>query len=153
MAKRHCTNIEIAHPVITLCIPNFITIKSTNTSILNWKFIPNTDRKSHIFQHLKSGAVTPIYFLCNPICNTLFTKYSVYIFRHDILILERFCNIPTGLRRVILNLHSNFFHQYTSINMSELITKWEIELFLHAACGSPVPSTWIKSINYGIFAI
>jgi hypothetical protein len=80
--------------------------------------------------------------------------------RDDTVILQGSCNASTGLWQLCLQpstlLQTRPFVQQldnppSANNIHKLTVKQDIMTYLHCACFSPVPSTWLNAINAGHF--
>jgi hypothetical protein len=139
-------------------LPNRSKITATHTCLVNIPALPPSARQAHKFSEL-AHALISVGLLCDHGCRAIFDSTTVEIWYQDTVILRghrdpitKLWTIPlTADPHPAINHYSpSFEHQafsaYHTSNQTELVT------FLHAACGSPVPSTWIKAIDNGHFA-
>jgi hypothetical protein len=113
-------------------------------------------RQAHKFSEL-AHALISVGLLCDHGCRAIFDSTTVEIWYQNTIILNgqrdpitKLWTIPLSSQPATNHRSPLFEHQalsaYHTTNQTELIA------FLHAACGSPVPSTWTKAIDNGHFA-
>jgi hypothetical protein len=141
-------------------MPNHSRIQVTHTSQIN---IPNLASKAcevHLFANL-AHALLSIGLLCDHGCTATFDKKHVKLSYRNAIILIGYCDPDTSLWKVPLQptvptdpdstwILPRAQHQANSAYHTS--TQTNLVTYLHAACGSPVPSTWIKAIRNGHFA-
>jgi hypothetical protein len=89
----------------------------------------------------------------------IFDHNNVKIMHNNTVILHRCRDLQTNLWKILLNTHrpmpvANPMDNAPAQANSAYHTSTQPELlqFMHAACGNPVPSTWIQAIQHGNFA-
>jgi hypothetical protein len=118
--------------------------------------LPLAARQAHIFPDLTNSALISIGQFCDNGNEARFTQHHVTIQNDDAIVL-------TGTRDAnglwVLNLKNdttiaptNTTNQHAANNVHEHRSQKDIVKYLHQACCSPVPSTWIKAIDAGHFA-
>jgi hypothetical protein len=133
---------------------NCSRIQATHTCLVNIPLLPPSARNTHKFSEL-AHALISVGLLCDHGCRAIFDRTTVEIwYQHHIILngrrdpLTKLWTIPLDHIKhcTTPSLQHQALSAYHSSNQSEPIT------FLHATCGSPVPSTWIKDIDNGHFA-
>jgi hypothetical protein len=147
---------------IIVQMPNHSRIQATHTCQINIPNLPTKACEAHLFPNL-AHALLSIGLLCDHGCTAIFDKQHVKISYENAIILTGYRDPETNLWKVPFQPtpaqtqpaqpawtlphtqhHAN--SDYHTLTQTDLVT------YLHAACGSPVPSTWIKAINNGHFA-
>jgi hypothetical protein len=136
-------------------LPNGTTIYSTHIALLDMPQLPLTARQAHIFPDLSNSALLSIGQFCDNRYEARFTKHSVTIDQNNTIVLKG-TRDPNGLWNLNLNDQSPSAPasqqlSHAANNVYELQNKQDIVRYLHQACCSPVPSTWIKAIEAGHF--
>jgi hypothetical protein len=140
---------------LTVRLPNGQTIQSTHTALLDIPALPKAARLCHIFPDLKNKVLLSIGQFCDSGFTATFTKSTLRIYRNDTVYLQGQRSSTNGLWYIDLARQR---HQPDPVppqqanNLYELTNKRDIATYLHKACFSPVPSTWIKAIDAGFFA-
>jgi hypothetical protein len=83
-----------------------------------------------------------------------FDAKHVHIIKNHNVILQGNCDTKTGLWQINLQqtpIHHAITIQPAANHVQKLKIKKDIMKYLHWACFSPVPSTWIKAIKAGYF--
>jgi hypothetical protein len=113
------------------------------------------------FPQLTNSALLSISQFCDHGFEARFNSKTVRIMRGNHEILEGSRDSSTGLWQLglqpgTLPQTTQLVHQPdnqpTTNNVHELAVKQDIVTYLHRACFSPVPSTWLKAIDAGHFA-
>ena len=136
-------------------LPNGDTIRSTHTALLDIPSMPEAARLCHIFPDLKNKVLLSIGQFCDIGFTATFTKTALQIYLGDTIYLHGTRSSSTGLWNIDLHNQRNQPTRTPTAeanNLYELGTKWDIATYLHKACFSPVPSTWLKAIDAGFFA-
>jgi hypothetical protein len=141
-------------------MPNHSRIQATHTSQINIPNLPSKACEAHLFPNL-AHALLSIGLLCDHGCTATFNKKHVKISYRNAIILTGYRDPDTNLWKVPLQptvptdpdstwiLPRAQHHANSAYHTS---TQTDLVTYLHAACGSPVPSTWIKAIRNGHFA-
>jgi hypothetical protein len=138
-------------------LPNKTKIQATHTCQLNIPGLPTTATQAHIFPQL-AHALLSIGLLCDHGCTAIFDQQTVNIHYANQIIMTGYRDPHTNLWVIPMdtptpNNHlgpANTEHLANSAYHTSALP--ELVQFLHAACGSPVPSTWIRAIEQGHFA-
>jgi hypothetical protein len=156
---------------ITVALPNNQRIQASHTCQLALPQLPAGARQAHLFQNLAHPLLS-ISQLCDQGCTATFDALQVRIERDGQLILHGQRDPTTNLWAIPLLptkaptshlmdkpladqgpgccsfplplAHANSAYHTT--------TQRDHVTFLHAACGYPVPTTWIQAIDRGHFA-
>jgi hypothetical protein len=149
-ATAPCTSKRAAHIPLSVNMPNGTSINSSHTSDLLLTDLPPQARKAHILPGLVHNSLISVGQLCDNGCDAIFKKESVYVMNNGKCVMLASYDPHLGLWRVDLKkstpaIHSAFNHAHDTSNQKELIN------YQHAACFSPVKSTWIVAIKNGNF--
>ena len=155
------TNVKSA-PGPTVTLPNLTTITSTQQGQL-----PLSQKLSHqakqaaVLTDLHSASLISFGQLCDDNCKVLLDKKKCYVMKDQELILQGTRNYNDGLWDITLpqhDLNTPRIDQHLKKTTSSLAviirkneTKTDLATYLHAACFSPVVSTFIKAINNNHF--
>jgi hypothetical protein len=131
-------------------MPNGTTIQSSHTCDLLLAYFPPQARKAHILPGLVHNSLILVGQFCDNGCNVTSTQEQVTVLRDRKCVMHRSRDPRSRLWRVDLKQkfetkHVQCNHAHDNINQKYLIN------YLHAACFSPVKSTWIKAIKNGHF--
>jgi hypothetical protein len=145
-------------------LPNNSTIQATHVGCLPYDQLPSSATSTHIFPGLKSASSLSIGQLCDVGCKAVFRKRDLQIYDEDHkLVINGKRNPADGLwdvdipsTKTILSDHSNTKgtppeHRKANAVLQLHKTKAELAQYLHAACFSPVPSTFVQAIKKGHF--
>jgi hypothetical protein len=145
-----CNNKQEAHVPLSVNMPNGTTIQSSQTCDLLLADLPPQARKAHILPGLVHNSLISVGQLCDNRCDVNFTQERVTVSRDRTCVMYGSRDPRSRLRRVDLkkefetkNAQCN--HAHDKSNQKGLIN------YLHAACFSPIKSTWIKAIKNGHF--
>jgi hypothetical protein len=132
-------------------MPNGTTIQSSHTCNLFLTDLPHQDRQAHILPGLVHNSLISVGQLCDNECSVTFTHDQVTVFRKGKEVMYGSRDPKSRLWRVNLNQKlkpdiAQCNHAHDNNNQKDLIN------YLHAACISPVKSTWIKAIKNGFFS-
>lgn len=155
-----CRNKQPITNGLEVKLPNNATLTSTHTAEIQLDGVPSGAMQAHIFPQL-GNALISVGQLCDYGCETSFNATECNVTnRLGRCVLRGPRDQRTGLWRVDLaaptgalpsqNPQPPVQHELNSVYHTK--TKRELVQYLHAACGSPVPSTWIKAIENGNFA-
>jgi hypothetical protein len=132
-------------------MPNGTMIQSSHTCEVLLADLPPQTRKAPI---LPGRVHNSIYVgqLCDNGCNITFTQEQVTVSRDEKCVMYGSRDPRSRLWRVDLKQkfetkHVQCNHAHDKSNQKELIN------YLHAACFSPVKSTWITAIKNGHFTL
>jgi hypothetical protein len=125
-------------------------IQSSHTCDLLLTNLPPQARKAHILPGLVQNSLILVGQLCDNGCNVTFTQEQVTVSKNGKCVMYGSRDPISCLWRVDLKqrfetkqLKCN--HAHDNSNQKDLIN------YLHAACFSPVKSTWIRAIKNGDF--
>jgi hypothetical protein len=151
-ATAPCNKKQEAHVPLSVNMPNGNTIQSSHTCDLLLANLPPQARKSHILPGLVHNSLISVGKLYDNGCNVTFTQEQVTVSRNGECVMygsqdPRSCLWRVDLKQKFetkqVQVHCN--HAYDNSNQKDLIN------YLHAACFSPVKSTWITAIKNGHF--
>jgi hypothetical protein len=147
---------------INVRLPNGYIIMSTHTALLDLPTLPLAARQAHLFPDLSNSALLSISQVCDHGFEARFNSKTVRIMHDDTVIFAGLvrllhwplANLPTTkhLAAHYIPLVPQLDYQPTANNVHELTVKLDIVTYLHRACFSPVPSSWLKAIDAGHFA-
>ena len=162
-----CTNRQSTDNGIKVTLPYGTSIQASHTALLDLPNLPPNARTAHIFPDLNNTILISIGQFCDNGCEARFTQHHVNIdnINNGRTILRGPCDPTTGLWTIDLqppngtSLPQNQFPVVPlpfsscpqSNNVHAHFKKRDIAQYIHAACGSPVPSTWLKAIEAGYF--
>jgi hypothetical protein len=128
-----------------------MTIQSSDTCNLFLTDLPHQARQAHILPGLVHNSLISVEQLCDNECSVTFTQDHVTVARNGKNVMYGSRDPKSRLWRV--NLKQKMTpkipqcnHAHDNNNQKDLIN------YLHAACFSPVKSTWIKAIKNGNFS-
>jgi hypothetical protein len=139
-------------------MPNHSRIQATHTCQINIPDLPSKACEAHLFPNL-AHALLSIGLLCDHGCTAIFDKQHVKISYQNAIILKGYRDPDTNLWKVPLQptaqpaptwILPHTKHRANSAYQTS--TQTGLITYLHAACGSPGPSTWMKAIRSGHFA-
>jgi hypothetical protein len=143
-------NKQAAHVPLNVSMPNSTTIQSSHTCNLLLADLPPQARQAHILPGLVHNSLISVGQLCYNGCSVTFTQEQVTVLRNGKCVMYRARDPIWRLWRVDLKqkfetnqVQCNYAHDNS--NQKDLIN------YLHAACFSPVKSTWITAIKNGHF--
>jgi hypothetical protein len=144
-----CSNKQAAHVPLNNNMPNGTTIQSSHTCNLLLTDLPPQARQAHILPGLVHSSLISVGQLCDSGCSVTFTHYQVTVSRNGKNVMYGSRDPKSRLWRVDLKNRcetnqAQFNHAHDKSNQKDLIT------YLHAACFSPVKSTWISAIKMEI---
>jgi len=152
-----CHNLHPTKNGIHAKLPDGSVIQATHTAVLNLPGLSETARTLHIFPQLQSGALLSLGALCNDRCEIILTNNALYVTKDTRLIISGNRNFTTGMWEVDIGnkQQSTNKPEHPPIahinNVLADATKPELAKYYHAACFSPVKSTWLKAIKQGFF--
>jgi hypothetical protein len=140
-----CSDKQAAHVPLNVNMPNGTTIQSSHTCNLLLTNLPPQARQDHILPGLVHNSLISVGQLCNNECSATFTQDQVTVSKKGKNVMYGSRDPKSRLWRVNLKekiepeiVKCN--HAHDNNNQKDLIND------LHAACFSPVKSTWIKAI-------
>ena len=109
-----------------------------------------------VLPHLKSANLISLGQLCNDNCTILLTKHQLHTIKEGKEILQGYQNLSDGLWDIPLPGSAKVQPTRTTKHKLNIIIRKKqpaIDLvkYLHAACFSPVVSTWIRAIENNNF--
>jgi hypothetical protein len=150
-AAAPCSDKQAAHVPLNVNMLNGATIQSSHTCNLLLTNIPHQARQAHILPGLVHNSLILVGQLCDNECSVTFTHDQVTVSRNGKDVMYGSRSPKARLWRVNLKQKMNTKlaqcnHAHDNNNQKDLIN------YLHAACFSPVKSTWIKAIKNGNFS-
>jgi hypothetical protein len=150
-AAAPCSNKQAAHFPLNVNMPNSTTRQSSHTCNLLLTDLPPQALQAHILPGLVHNSLISMGQLCNNDCSITFTEDQVMVSRNGKNVMHGSRDPKSGLWRVDLKhkiepeiVQRN--HAHDNNNQKHFMN------YLHAACFSPVKSTWIKAIKNGSFS-
>jgi hypothetical protein len=149
-AAAPCSDKQAAHVPLNVNMPSGTTIQLSHTCNLLLTDLPQKARQAHILPRLVHNSLISVGQLCDNKCSVTFTQDQVMVSRNGKHVMHgsrdpksRLCrvNLKQKMKPEIVQCN----HAHDSNNQKDLI------YYLHAACFSPVKSTWMKAIKNGIF--
>jgi hypothetical protein len=150
-AAAPCSDKQAAHITLNVNIPNGTTIQSSHTCNLLLTDLPNQARQAHILPGLVHNSLISVGQLCDNGCSVTFAQDQVTVSKNEKCVMYGSRDPKSRLWLVDLKQrfetkHVQCNHAHDSNNQKDLIN------YLHAACFSPVKSTWITAIKNGNFS-
>jgi hypothetical protein len=149
-ATAPCSNKQEAHIPLSVNMPNGTTIQSSHTCDLLLTYFPPQARNAYILPGLVHNSLISVGQLCDNGCSATFTQELVTVLKNGKCVMYGSRDTRSRLWRV--NFKKRFEthqvqcnHAHDNSNQKDLIN------YLHAACFSPVKSTWITAIKNGNF--
>jgi hypothetical protein len=163
---------------ITALLPNNARMQATHTGLLPLYQLPKTARTTNLFTNMREPLLS-IGVLCDHGCTATFRARDVVVTKDDQHILTGHREPSTGLWKIPLPLSSEppphspaplpaalarvnqvatppqYDYPIAHLQMNSAYhqpNNTALVRFLHAAAGSPVPSTWIRAIQAGHYA-
>jgi hypothetical protein len=100
---------------------------------------------AYVLDDLKTGTLISLAQLCDDDCIAIFSKYEVQIVKQDQVIIKG-KRMPNGIWSIPITQTTT--HQANAILRTDQ-PKQELAAYLHAALGSPAPSTLLRAIRNG----
>jgi hypothetical protein len=131
-------------------MPNGTTIQSSHTCDLLLSDLPPQTRKAHILSGIVHNSLISVGQLCDNGYSVTFTQEQVTVSKNGKCVMygsrdPRSCSWRVDLKQKFETNQVQFNHAHDKSNQKDLIN------YLHAACFSPVKSTWIAAIKNGNF--
>jgi hypothetical protein len=150
-AAAPCSDKQAAHVPLNVNMPNGTTIQSSHTCNLLLTDLPHQARQAHILPGLLDNSLISVGQFCDNEYSLTFTHDQVTVSRNGKEVMYVSQYPKSRLWRVNLNQKmkpdiAQCNHAHDNNNQKYLIN------YLHAACFSPVKSTWIKAIKNGNFS-
>jgi hypothetical protein len=149
-AATPCSDKQVAQVPLNVNMPSGTTTQSSHTCNLLLTDLPPQARQAHILPGLVHNSLISVGQLCDNECSVTFTQDQVTVSKNGTNVMYRSRDPKSRLWRV--NLKKKFEpeavqcnHAHDNNNQKDLIN------YLHAACFSPVKSTWITAIKMGFF--
>jgi hypothetical protein len=132
-------------------MPNGTAIQSSHTCNLLLTDLPHQARQAHILHGPVPNSLISVGKLCGNEYSVTFTQDQVTVSRNGKYVMYGSRDPKSRLWRVNLKQKKNTKvaqckHAHDNNNQKDLNN------YLHAACFSPVKSTWIKAITNGNFS-
>jgi hypothetical protein len=149
-AAARCSDKQAAHVPINVNMPSGTTIQSSHTCNLLLTDLPHQARQANILPGLVHNSLISVGQLCDYEYSVTFTQDKVTVSRNGKDVMYGSRDPKSRLWRVNLEQKMNTKiaqckHAHDNNNQKDVIN------YLHAACFSPVKSTWIKAIKNRIF--
>jgi hypothetical protein len=145
-----CSNKQSAQVPLNVNMPNRTTTQLSHTCNILLTELPPQARQGHILPGLVHNSLISVGQLCDNGCSVTFTQDQVTVSKKGKHLMYGARDPKSRLWRV--NLKQKFEtakvqcnHAHGNNNQKYLIN------YLHAACFSPVKSTWIMAIKNGNF--
>jgi hypothetical protein len=150
-AAAPCCNKQEAQVPLGFNMPNGATFQSSHTRDLLLAALPPQSRKAHILPGLVHRSLISVGQLCDNGCNIAFTQEQVTVSKNRKCVMYGSQDPRSRLWRADLKQkfetkHVQCNHAHDNNNQKYFIN------YLHAACFSPVKSTWIIAIKNGHFS-
>jgi hypothetical protein len=147
-----CSKKQAVHVPINANMPNGTTIQSSHTCDLLLKYLPPQARRAHILPGLVHNSLILVGQLCDNGCNVTLTQEQVTVSKNGKCVIYGSRDPRSRLWRV--DLKQRFETKQVQWNHAhDNSNKKDLASYLHAACLSPVESTWITSIKNGHFTL
>jgi hypothetical protein len=132
-------------------MPNGTTIQSSHTCNLLLTDLPYQAQQANILPGLVHNSLISVGKLCDNECSVTFTQDQVTVSRNGKYVMYGSRDPKSRLWRGNLKQKmkpeiAQYNHAHNNNNQKDLIN------YPHAACFSPVKSTWIKAIKNGNFS-
>jgi hypothetical protein len=150
-AAAPCSDKQAAHVPLNVNMPNETIIQSSYTFNLLLTDLPPQAWQAHILPGLVHNSLISVGQLCDNECSVTFTQDQVAVSKNGEHVMYGSRDPKSRLWRVNLKQkfetkHVQCNHAHDNNNQKDLIN------YLHAACFSPVKSTWIAAIKNGNFS-
>jgi hypothetical protein len=149
-AAAPCSDKQAVHVPLNVNMLNGTTIHLSHTCNLLLTDLPPQAWQAHTLPGLVHNSLISVGQLCDNECSVTFTQDKVRVSKNEICVMYGSRDPKSRLWRV--NLKQIFEtnqvqcnHTHDNSNQKDLIN------YLHAACFSPVKSTWITAIKNGNF--
>jgi hypothetical protein len=132
-------------------MPNGTTIQSSHSCNLLLTDLPHQARQDHILPGLVHNSLISVGQLCDNECSVTFTQDQVTVSKTGKDVMYGSRDPKSRLWRV--NLKQKMKPEIVQCNHAhDNNNQKDLNNYLHAACFSPVKSTWIKAIKNGNFS-
>jgi hypothetical protein len=151
-ATAPCSNKQEAHVPLNVNMPNGTAIQLSHSCDLLLADLPPQAQKAHILPGLVHNSLISVGQLCDNGCSVTFTQEQVTVLKNGKCAIYGYRDPRSRLWRVDLKqrFETNQVqcnHAHDNSNQKDLIK------YLHAACFSPVKSTWMTAIKNGHFTL
>ena len=130
-------------------------LRFTHESHLALPALRSSAQKAYVFPNLRSGNLLSVSHRCDNNYMVIFDKTHVQVLDKNNIVLKGKCSNMNSLYNLPLqNDHTRTPYPlpvHTANNINAHNQHKPIH-FLHAACFSPVKSTWLKAISAGFFS-
>jgi hypothetical protein len=149
-AAAPCSDKQAAYVPLNVNMPNGTTIQSSHTCNLLLTDLPPQARQAHILPELVHNSLVSVAQLCDNGCSVTFTQEQVTVSKNEKCVMYGSRDPKSRLRRV--DLKKRFETDQVQCNhANDNSNQKDLMNYLHAACFSPVKSTWITAIKNGNF--
>ena len=131
---------------LTVRLPNGHTMQATHATNFHIPALPPNATQAHVFPQMRTAPLLSIGQLCDHGCEAHFDKHQVVITHQQQPLLQGTRNPTTKLWEINIQPPT-----HTANNVYQLTRKKDLVQYMHAACFSPVPTTWCAAINAGSF--
>jgi hypothetical protein len=150
-AAAPCSDRQAAHVPLNVNMPNDTTIQSSHTCNLLLTDLSPQARQAHILPGLVHNSLISVGQLCDNRCSVTFTQDQVTVSKNEKHVMygsrdPKSCLWRVDLKKRFETNQVQCNHAHDNSNKKDLID------YLHAACFSPVKSTWITAIKNGNFS-
>jgi hypothetical protein len=149
-ATAPCRKKQAAHVPLNVNMPNGTMIQSSHTCDLLLTDLPPQARNAHILPGLVNNSLISVGKLYDNGCSVTFTQEQVTVSKNGKCVMygsqdPRSRSWRVNLKHIFETNQIQCNHTHDISNQKDLIN------YLHAACFSPVKSTWIIAIKNGHF--
>jgi hypothetical protein len=145
-----CSDKQAAHVPLNVNMPNGTTIQSSHTCNLLLADLPHQARQAHILPGLVHNSLISVGQLCDNEYSVTFTQDQVTVSRNGKNVMNGSRDPKSRLWQV--NLKQKMKTEIVQCNHAHDNNKQkDLINYLHAACFSPVKSTWINAIKMDFF--
>jgi hypothetical protein len=145
-ATAPCSDTQAAHVPLNVSMPNGMTIQSSHTCNLLLTDLPPQARKAHILPGLVHSSLISVGQLCDNKCSVTLTQDQVTVSKNGKKFMYSSQDPKSRVWRV--NLKQKFETETVQCNHAHDNNNQKyLTNYLHAACFSPVKSTWITAIK------
>jgi hypothetical protein len=147
-AAAPCSDKQAVHVPLNVNMPNGTTIQSSHICNLLLTALTPQARQAYILPGLVHNSLISVGQLCDNGCSVTFTQDQVTVSNNEKCVMygsqdPKSRSWRVNLEQKIEKNEVQCNHAHDNNNQKDLIN------FLHAACLSPVKSTWIKAIKNG----
>jgi hypothetical protein len=149
-AAAPCSDKQEAHVLLNVNMSNGTRIQSSRKCNLLLTDLPPQARQAHILPGLVHNSLISVGQLCDNRCSVTFTQEHVTVSKNEKCVMYGSRDPKSRLWRV--DLKKRFETNHVQCNNAHDNSNQKDSInYLHAACFSPVKSTWITVIKNGNF--